>query len=219
MHCRALCLLPFELFFWTSLRNVWCMFDASTATLLLILDTHPSVGFHCSYDRSHPSQHTHTHSLENAIDCGSFIDDLSDVELWQLADFLLDIKSCDDVRSHCRYITLQHIISCHIMSHHVMSHHVMSHHVMSHHVTLSALLFNAYWGKRWPFHFISTTKLIFHNRIIPLIFFFLAAILSRIHPHTVHSSLSLSPLCLSVLFQNVAGLVSSKSIHHTPQQL
>ena len=56
------------------------MFDASIATLLLILDTHPSVGFHCSYDRSHPFQHTHTHSLENAIDCGSFIDDLSDVE-------------------------------------------------------------------------------------------------------------------------------------------
>lgn len=41
---------------------------------------------------------------ENAIDCGSFIDDLSDIELWQLADFLLDIKSCDDVRTHCRYL-------------------------------------------------------------------------------------------------------------------
>jgi len=40
---------------------------------------------------------------ENAIDCGSFIDDLQDIELWQLADFLLDIKSCDDVRSHCRH--------------------------------------------------------------------------------------------------------------------
>ena len=127
------------------------MFDASTATLLLILDTHPSVGFHCSYDRSHPSQHTHTHSLENAIDCGSFIDDLSDVELWQLADFLLDIKSCDDVRSHCRYITLQHIISCHIMSHHVMSHHVMSHHVISCHTVSTSI--QCVLGKKMTFSF------------------------------------------------------------------
>jgi len=39
---------------------------------------------------------------ENAIDCSSFFDDLSDVELWQIADFLVSIKSCPDVRLMCR---------------------------------------------------------------------------------------------------------------------
>jgi RNA polymerase II subunit A small phosphatase-like protein len=39
---------------------------------------------------------------ENAIDCTSFIDDPNDVEMWQIADFLISIKSVDDVRSHCR---------------------------------------------------------------------------------------------------------------------
>lgn len=40
---------------------------------------------------------------ENAIDCGTFIDDLQDVEMWQLADFLIAIKDCDDVRLFCRH--------------------------------------------------------------------------------------------------------------------
>lgn len=39
---------------------------------------------------------------ENAIDCGSFIDDPSDVEMWQIADFLVGISQCEDVREHCR---------------------------------------------------------------------------------------------------------------------
>lgn len=40
---------------------------------------------------------------ENAIDCTSFFDDPLDVELWQIADFLLSIKACPDVRNVCRY--------------------------------------------------------------------------------------------------------------------
>jgi len=40
---------------------------------------------------------------ENAIDCTSFFDDPTDVELWQIADFLLSIKNCDDVRPYCRH--------------------------------------------------------------------------------------------------------------------
>ena len=40
---------------------------------------------------------------ENAIDCTSFFDDPQDVELWQIADFLVSIKSCPDVRKVCRY--------------------------------------------------------------------------------------------------------------------
>lgn len=40
---------------------------------------------------------------ENAIDCSSFFDDPSDVELWQIADFLEGIKQCDDVRAYCRH--------------------------------------------------------------------------------------------------------------------
>lgn len=39
---------------------------------------------------------------ENAIDCSSFFDDPSDVELWQIADFLEGIRSSEDVRHHCR---------------------------------------------------------------------------------------------------------------------
>ena len=40
---------------------------------------------------------------ENAIDCSSFFDDPSDVELWQIADFLEFISTTDDVRDYCRY--------------------------------------------------------------------------------------------------------------------
>ena len=40
---------------------------------------------------------------QNAIDCGSFIDDPADIEMWQLADFLVAIHDCNDVRDHCRY--------------------------------------------------------------------------------------------------------------------
>lgn len=40
---------------------------------------------------------------ENAIDCGSFFDDPSDVEMWQMADFLESIANADDVRHHCRH--------------------------------------------------------------------------------------------------------------------
>lgn len=39
---------------------------------------------------------------ENAIDCTSFFDDPLDVELWQIADFLISIKACPDVRNVCR---------------------------------------------------------------------------------------------------------------------
>ncbi|KAJ1413574.1 HAD-like domain-containing protein [Ochromonadaceae sp. CCMP2298] len=40
---------------------------------------------------------------ENAIDCSSFFDDLADVELWQIADFLVSIKNCPDARLMCRH--------------------------------------------------------------------------------------------------------------------
>ena len=50
-------------------------------------------------DNSPPS---YTFHPENAIDCSSFIDDPADVEMWQIADFLIGIKDCDDVRDHCR---------------------------------------------------------------------------------------------------------------------
>mmetsp|Transcript_2386 Transcript_2386/g.5055 ORF Transcript_2386/g.5055 Transcript_2386/m.5055 type:complete len:320 (+) Transcript_2386:209-1168(+) len=40
---------------------------------------------------------------ENAIDCTSFFDDPFDVELWQIADFLVSIKSCSDVRQVCSH--------------------------------------------------------------------------------------------------------------------
>ena len=40
---------------------------------------------------------------ENAIDCGSFINDPNDVELWQIGDFLCGIRDIDDVRSICTY--------------------------------------------------------------------------------------------------------------------
>lgn len=39
---------------------------------------------------------------ENAIDCSSFIDDPADIEMWQIADFLIDIKDCEDVRDRCK---------------------------------------------------------------------------------------------------------------------
>jgi len=42
-------------------------------------------------------------SSENAIDCSSFFDDLADVELWQIADFLVSIKNCPDARLMCRH--------------------------------------------------------------------------------------------------------------------
>jgi carboxy-terminal domain RNA polymerase II polypeptide A small phosphatase len=39
---------------------------------------------------------------ENAIDCGSFIDDVyKDIEMWLIGDFLQGISKCDDVREHC----------------------------------------------------------------------------------------------------------------------
>jgi carboxy-terminal domain RNA polymerase II polypeptide A small phosphatase len=38
---------------------------------------------------------------ENAIDCGSFIDDMGDIEMWLIGDFLQGISKCDDVRSYC----------------------------------------------------------------------------------------------------------------------
>lgn len=41
---------------------------------------------------------------ENAIDCSSFIDNQTDVEMWYIADFLISISKCDDVRQHCRLI-------------------------------------------------------------------------------------------------------------------
>ena len=40
---------------------------------------------------------------ENAIDCGSFIDDPKDIEMWQIGDFLLGVSKCDDVRLHCKH--------------------------------------------------------------------------------------------------------------------
>ena len=41
---------------------------------------------------------------ENAIDCTSFFDDPSDIELWQIADFLEHVSTTnDDVRDHCRF--------------------------------------------------------------------------------------------------------------------
>jgi hypothetical protein len=42
---------------------------------------------------------------ENAIDCSSFFDDPADVELWQIADFLINIRSSEDVRPFCRYVS------------------------------------------------------------------------------------------------------------------
>jgi len=39
---------------------------------------------------------------ENAIDCTSFIDDPNDIEMWQIADFLISVKDVEDVRKHCK---------------------------------------------------------------------------------------------------------------------
>jgi len=39
---------------------------------------------------------------ENAIDCMSFFDDPTDVELWQIGDFLESVRHSPDVRQECR---------------------------------------------------------------------------------------------------------------------
>lgn len=44
---------------------------------------------------------SYTFHPENAIDCGSFIDDMKDVEMWTIGDFLQGISKCDDVRQFC----------------------------------------------------------------------------------------------------------------------
>ena len=44
---------------------------------------------------------SYTFHPENAIDCGSFIDDPSDVEMWMIGDFLTGIAECGDVRDFC----------------------------------------------------------------------------------------------------------------------
>ena len=46
---------------------------------------------------------SYTFHVENAIDCGSFIDDPKDVEMWLIGDFLQGISKCDDVRMHCNH--------------------------------------------------------------------------------------------------------------------
>lgn len=46
---------------------------------------------------------SYTFHPENAIDCGSFIDDPSDVEMWMIGDFLAGIADCNDVREFCKY--------------------------------------------------------------------------------------------------------------------
>jgi RNA polymerase II subunit A small phosphatase-like protein len=43
-----------------------------------------------------------TRHLENAIDCGTFIDDPNDIEMWQIADVLVGIKDVEDVRLSCK---------------------------------------------------------------------------------------------------------------------
>lgn len=45
---------------------------------------------------------SYTFHPENAIDCGSFIDDPSDVEMWMIGDFLAGIADCNDVRDFCK---------------------------------------------------------------------------------------------------------------------
>ncbi len=37
----------------------------------------------------------------HAIDCSSFIDDPTDTEMWQIADFLISIADCEDVSHKC----------------------------------------------------------------------------------------------------------------------
>jgi carboxy-terminal domain RNA polymerase II polypeptide A small phosphatase len=49
-------------------------------------------------DNSPMSYKFHT---KNAIDCGTFIDDPSDTEMWQIADFLISIAGTSDVTQHC----------------------------------------------------------------------------------------------------------------------
>jgi len=48
------------------------------------------------------SQMSYSFHPENAIDCFSYIDDPKDVELWEIADFLENIKNVKDVRNFCR---------------------------------------------------------------------------------------------------------------------
>ena len=43
------------------------------------------------------------YNIENAIGCGSYINQEDDIEMWQIADFLESIKDCKDVREHCKY--------------------------------------------------------------------------------------------------------------------
>lgn len=45
---------------------------------------------------------SYTFHPENAIDCGTYIDDTRDIEMWQIADFLEGIRDCSDVRDYCR---------------------------------------------------------------------------------------------------------------------
>ena len=48
------------------------------------------------------SQMSYSFHTENAINCFSYIDDPKDVELWEIADFLENIKGVKDVRYFCR---------------------------------------------------------------------------------------------------------------------
>lgn len=50
------------------------------------------------------SQMSYSFHPENAIDCFSYIDDPKDVEMWEIADFLENIKNVKDVRYFCRYL-------------------------------------------------------------------------------------------------------------------
>lgn len=73
----------------------------------IIVDNSPmSYIFHPGKNYLHVASSVDTNgcSLENAIDCSSFFDDPADVELWQIADFLISIKGAEDVRPFCRYV-------------------------------------------------------------------------------------------------------------------
>jgi len=45
---------------------------------------------------------SYTFHPDNAIDCGTYIDDPADIEMWQIADFLEAIVGVSDVRGKCR---------------------------------------------------------------------------------------------------------------------
>ena len=49
------------------------------------------------------SPQSYTFHPDNAIDCSSYIEDPSDTELWQIADFLEGIKDVPDVSTECRH--------------------------------------------------------------------------------------------------------------------